>query len=203
MSKSDISNFDIKKTLAPLIVFGFLVYLYPIWERTPGGFWLLPINLVILISFLWIIVRVIKELIMIFKIRNSLTLKALTPILTLTLGLLMLFTIQFNVEDTLYGKVRFRACYEGTQNQATFKLRENNRFEIHYTGVFFADEFVTGKYKLNADTLYLTYKNEIDERFGNKVFMDDSIQYLIPIKGDSMQRSERRNFYFGYCKGLN
>lgn len=44
--------------------------------------------------------------------------------------------------DFIYGKVNLRACYEGTQNQAIFKLRDNGKFDIHSTGVFFRTTFM-------------------------------------------------------------
>ena len=185
-----------------LLVFFILTFFYPVWVRTPGGFWLILFNLAILISACWIILRIIVEIIQLIKNRKNLTFKELIPLLILLGGSYILLTIPGNLEDELYGKVKFRACYEGTQNQATFKLRGKDRFEIHYTGAFFADSFVGGKYQCHGDTLFLTYDHKVDQRFGDKVLMDDSSEYLVPIRGDSLIIS-RLNFYYGYCKGLN
>ncbi len=147
-------------------------------------------------------VRIVKELILLVRLKGYDSISSYFPLLVLILGSGLLITVPFNIEKKLYGDVVFRACYEGTQNQATFKLRENNRFEIHYTGVFFYDNFVTGKYKLNNDTLYLVYDNEPGTRFGDIVYMDSISEFLIPIRKDTLSIS-RSNFYFGYCKGLN
>lgn len=195
-------NKNLKFAVSLILLLFILSFFYPVWERTPGGFWLILFNLGILITFIWILVRIVKELILFVRLKKYNSINSYLPLLVLILGSGLLIAVPFDIEKKLYGDVVFRACYEGTQNQATFKLRENNRFEIHYTGVFFYDSFVTGNYQLINDTLYLDYDKETGTRFGDKVYMDSTSEYLIPIRKDTLSIS-RSNFYFGYCKGLN
>lgn len=126
------------------------------------------------------------------------------PIGVLLIGLLdgMYNPFGINLEN-VYGDVTFRACFEGTQNQATFKLREPDEFEIHWTGVFFYDEFFVGTYSKNGDTLLLDYDGKRPSRFGDKILMDNKNESLqtIRTKNDSLENVV--SFYYGYCKGLN
>ena len=127
------------------------------------------------------------------------------PTILIILILLFIFfnTFSFDVENRIYGKVIFRACYEGTQNQSTFKLRENNRFEIHSTGVFFFDEYVMGQYSKQGDTLVLAYDDEKNKYDWNKVFMDNKDSILVPIEHQPDTTRRQVSYYYGYCKGLN
>lgn len=195
-------NKNFRIAISLIMSFFILTFFYPVWERTPGGFWLILFNLGIFITFIWILARIVKELILLIRLKKYDSINNYLPLLVLIFGSGLLITVPFNIEKKLYGDVVFHACYEGTQNQATFKLRENNRFEIHYTGVFFYDSFVTGKYQLHNDTLNLDYDKETGTRFGDKVYMDSISEYLVPIRNDTLSIS-RNNFYFGYCKGLN
>ena len=110
----------------------------------------------------------------------------------------------FDIEDKIYGKVVFRACHEGALNHAIFELREGNRFEIHSTGLFFADYFA-GTYKQIADTLLLDYHSDIPIRFGDRIFMDNQKELLRIIRqeNDSLKKVVPFYFYYGDCKGLN
>ena len=100
--------------------------------------------------------------------------------------------------EQLYGEVNFSACREGTQNQATFKLRGKNMFEIHSTGVFFYDKYFTGTYERKADTLYLHYDTEELQLVGDTILIKD--EFLYAIENDSLRTTQ---FYLGYCRGLN
>ena len=140
-----------------------LIYTDPLWTRYPGGLWIPLIFLLIVAGFFWLIIKLIKEIIGLIKNRKEFKRDHLLPTI-LIVGVLcftFLNTFSFDIEDKIYGKVVFRACYEGTQNQATFKLREGNRFEIHSTGVFFYDKYYTGQYIQRGDTLDLVYDGEI------------------------------------------
>ena len=97
-----------------------------------------------------------------------------------------------------YDKVTFRACYEGTQNQATFKLRESGKFDIHWTGVFFYDEFFTGEYIKNGDTILMDFNTEIPRMLGDTLIVKDDFIYR--LEKDTLIST---HFYLGYCKGLN
>jgi hypothetical protein len=144
------------------------------------------------------------EIVRLIKKRKSLNYLSFIPIIILSIGLLdgMYNPLKINLEN-IYADVIFRACYEGTQNQATFKLREGNKFELHWTGAFFYDEFFTGTYRESGDTLFLNYNYNRPIRFGDKILKNDKNQILQTIrqKGDSLQNVPP--FYYGYCKGLN
>ena len=108
---------------------------------------------------------------------------------------------RLNSED-LESKVIWRACFEGTQNQATIKFRENKTFEINWTGAFFANSWNFGTYKQRTDTFYLHYTTEKPYRFGDTILNDGKgLVSLNKIKIDSSQYFVP--FYLGYCKGLN
>lgn len=176
-----------------------------VWDRYPGGFWILLFGLTIGLLFVWLSIKLILETI--WLIRNRTTLKTLhflpTIIIVLVLSSIFLDTVSDTIEDKIFGKVIFRACYEGTQGQSTFKLRENNRFEIHSSGVFFYDKYFMGVYTLTNDTLNLTYDGEIYNRVGDRVYMNDKDERLIPTREKVDSTSRRLEYYYGYCKGLN
>ena len=182
-----------------------LIYTDPLWTRYPGGLWIPAIFLLILAGFIWLIVKLIKEIILLIKNEKSFNWNQLLPTILIAGVLCFTFfnTFSFDIEEKVYGKVIFRACYEGTQNQTTFKLRDENRFEIHATGVFFYDEYFTGRYTQHGDTLYLNYDGDIHGAVGERVFMNNrySVIEVIKLKVDSTRRP--LTFYYGYCKGLN
>ncbi len=105
--------------------------------------------------------------------------------------------LKIDIEKS-YGQVIFRACYEGTQNQATFFLREGGTFDIHWTGVFFYDKFFTGTYIKNEDTILMNFDKEIPRLLGDTLIIKD--ENLYRVKSDTMIQTY---FYLGYCKGLN
>ena len=182
-----------------------IIYTNDLWTRYPGGLWIPLIFLLIVAGFIWLIVKLVKEIIGLIRNRKTFKRNHLLPTI-LIVGVLcftFLNTFSFDIEDTVYGKVVFRACYEGTQNQATFKLRDGNKFEIHATGVFFYDEYFTGQYIQHGDTLDLDYDGEVHGAVGERVFMNnrDSVIEVIKQNVDSTRRP--LTFYYGYCKGLN
>jgi hypothetical protein len=182
-----------------------LIYTDAIWARYPGGLWIPLIGLLIVAGFLWLLIKIIREIIALIKNRDNFKTSHLVPVIII-LGVFC-FTffnpLSFVIEDKIYGKVIFRACFEGTQNQATFKLREGDRFEIHWTGVFFADNYYTGTYNQVGDTLFLDYKSDRPRRFGDKILMDDKNELLTTIRHDNDSLDYVVKFYYGYCKGLN
>ena len=182
-----------------------LIYTDPLWTRYPGGLWIPLIFILILAGFIWLIVKLIKEIILLIKDRKSFKWNQLSPTTLIVAVLCFTFfnTFSFDIDEKVYGKVIFRACYEGTQNQATFKLRDKNRFEIHATGVFFYDEYFTGQYTQHGDTLDLRYDGVVHGAVGERVFMNnlDSVLEVIKLNVDSTRRP--LTFYYGYCKGLN
>ena len=105
--------------------------------------------------------------------------------------------LKFNL-DKIYGHVVFRACYEGTQNQATFKLRESGKFDIHWTGVFFSDNFYTGEYIKKGDTILLDFKTEIPRNLSDTLLIDGD--YIYRLKSDTLIST---HFFFFFFYFLN
>lgn len=153
----------------------------------------------IAVLFFWLIVKIIIEITRLIKQRKNLTFKLFIPIIIMTVLLLdgMVNPLKFNL-DKIYGHVVFRACYEGTQNQATFKLRESGKFDIHWTKVFFSDNFYTGEYIKKGDTILLDFKTEIPRNLSDTLLIDGD--YIYRLKSDTLIST---HFYLGYCKGLN
>lgn len=182
-----------------------LIYTDPIWTRHPGGFWIPLIFLLIVVGFFWLIIKLIKEVIGLIKNRKTFLWNNLLPTIVICVFLFftLFYTLPINVEEIIYGKVIFRACYEGTQSQATFKLREGNNFELHWTGVFFYDEYFAGTYKQVGDTLFLDYHTDRPARFGDQIFMDKENELLTTIRMENDSLDKKVPFYYGYCKGLN
>ena len=190
---------NLKISLIISVLFLGLIRFQPIWERHPGGFWNVLFFLSIVILFFWLITKIIKEIIQLIRQRKNLTFKLFIPLMILTIALFdgMFNPFKINLES-IYGQVIFRACYEGTQNQATFYLRDNGGFDIHSTGVFFSDNFYTGKYKRYNDTIILSFDTEVPRLFGDTLLVKDD--NLFVIKPDTILPT---HFYLGYCKGLN
>jgi hypothetical protein len=184
-----------------------LIYTHPIWTRYPGGRWIILIGLSIVAGFFWLIIKLIREIIGLLKSRKTFKVNHLVP--TILIAGMLCFTffikLSFDIEDKIYGKVIFRACHEGTLNSATFELREGNRFEIHWTGVLFADNFFVGTYKKIGDTLLLDYHSDRPIRFGDRIWMDNQKELLTIIRqeNDSLENIVPFYFYYGYCKGLH
>ncbi|WP_207531608.1 hypothetical protein [Desertivirga arenae] len=181
-----------------------LIRTSPVWSREIGGFWNILFFLIICILLIILLVDFIKGLVKLFKNRKALKLNLFFPIL---IALAVFLDLQYNLFKidltSLYGKTTFRACFEGTQNQATFELKGKDRFELHWTGVFFYDKYYVGSYRKTGDTLFLTYKTDKPMRFGEKVLMDNTSQRLVVIKSKSDSSQFSVPFYYGYCKGLN
>lgn len=182
-----------------------VIYTEPLWSRYPGGCWIPIIFLLTLIGFIWLVVRLIKEVNLIIKTLNSFKWNQLLPAICITcvLGFALLNTFSFNLDELVYGKVIFRACYEGTQNQATFKLRYGNKFEIHATGIFFYDKYFTGRYTQRGDTLDLYYDGDVHGAVGERVFMNNQISVIEVIERNTDTTRRPLRFYYGYCQGLN
>jgi hypothetical protein len=195
---------SLKISIILSIAFVGIIRLRPIWERNPGGFWNVLFFLTIATLFVWISIKIVIEIVRIIKNQKTLKLNSFVPVGILLIGLLdgMYNPLRINLES-VYGNVTFRACFEGTQNQATFKLREPDKFEIHWTGVFFHDEFFEGTYSKSGDTLLLDYVGKRPNRFGDKILMTNENEALQTIRNEDDSLEYVVPFYYGYCKGLN
>jgi hypothetical protein len=190
---------NLKTSIIISILYIGIIRLMPIWERHPGNWWNLLYYLVIVVLFFWILTKIVIEIISLIRIRKEFQTKMLIPIAIMALVIFDGFYNPFRIDlDKIYGKVVFRACYEGTQNQATFKLRDSGKFDIHWTGVFFADNFYTGDFKRTGDTIFMSFKTKTPRPLGDTLLIKNEIIYV--IKHDTILST---HFYLGYCKGLN
>ncbi len=190
---------NMKISIIISILFIGIIRLKPIWERQPGDWWNLLYYLVIVVLFFWILTKIVIDLISLIRKRRDFKAKMLIPIAIMTIVILDGFYNPLKIDlDKIYGKVVFRACYEGTQNQATFKLRDSGKFDIHWTGVFFSDNFYTGVYKRNGDTIFMNFKTETPRILGDTLLING--ENLCLLKDDTILPTY---FYLGYCKGLN
>ena len=190
---------NLKISLIISILFVGLLRIRPIWERYPGGFWNVLFFLAIAVLFFWILTKIAIEVIRIIKKRKELSIRVFMPILVLTIGIALGMYNPFKIDlDSVYGKTVFLACYEGTQNQATFKLRDSGKFDIHSTGVFFSDNFYTGKYSMKGDTILMDFDTEIPVMLSDTLIIKEGNLYR--LKSDTLIKT---HFYLGDCKGLN
>jgi hypothetical protein len=155
------------------------------------------------VSFVYIVFYLVKGLIQIFRNIKQLSINICLPLFITILTLIYLFFSPYRLNsEKLSSKVRYRACFEGTQNQAYILFRENQSFEINWTGVFFANAWYYGTYLQKADTFYLDYETEKPYRFGDTIV--NTGQNLITINKHRIDSNQYFvPFYLGYCKGLN
>lgn len=192
----------IKVSIACTIFLLLIIFYYHIEKYTTSLVYIL-LTLLISVSFVYIVIYLIKGLIQIFRNIKQLSIKICLPFFITFLTLTYLSFSPYRLDSEKLGsKVRLRACFEGTQNQAYILFRENQTFEINWTGVFFANDWYYGTYRQKADTLYLDYKTEKPYRFGDTIVITG--QNLITINKHRIDSSQYFvPFYLGYCKGLN
>jgi len=185
------------------VVYLFLTIFYYHINKHLTGIVFITLTTLIPVAFVMMAVYAIKGLAEIYRNRKYLTFKFCVPafiaITTLTYTIFSPWRLD---SEKLGSKVLLNACFEGTQNQAYIKLREDKSFELNWTGVFLYNEWFTGTYIQKTDTFYLHYETEKPFRFGDTIvnngeslitinkFRKDSMQYFVP-------------FYLGDCKGLN
>lgn len=197
-------NKSLKYSILLTFAFILIIRLRPIWERYTTKILMIFLFLTIIILFFLIMIKLIIELIKILSNLKNLNFISILPFGILLIGLLDGIFNPLRIDlDKIYGDVTFRACYEGTQNQATFILRSKNKFEIHWTGAFFYSEYFYGTYNIISDTLFLQNESDNNIPVGEKLFMDNKNKILRPIQIDSDNLKNRYIFYYGYCKGLN
>jgi len=187
------------KPLILSILFLGMTILEPIWSRKLGGFWNILVYLTLVVLFFWLLVKIIKEIIIIIKQRRALNFKLFLPLTIMTLSFYLTFFEPFRINlEKDSSKVVFKACYEGTQNQSTFQLMDNGKFEIHSTGVFFSDNYFNGTYSRNGDTIFLKFDAEKPRLISDTIVIQN--EYLFALKKDTLIPT---HFYLGFCKGLN
>ena len=180
------------------------IFYYHIDKYTNGAVFLI-LTLLIPITFFAILFYCIKGAINIFRNRkNLITTWNFIPfaICTITLAYTFFSPYRLNSENLANrNKIVIRACYEGTQNTAVLKFRENQTFELHWTG-FFSSDWFYGTYEQRVDTLLLNYLTEKPYRFGDSIVIKKDL--LITINQQNRDSSQYFvPFYLGYCKGFN
>ena len=167
------------------------------------GLLFIALTLLIPTTFIMMVLYAFKGLSQIIRNRKNLTFKFCIPtVITLTSLTYIIFSPWRLDSENLESEVLLRACYEGTQNHAYIKLRQDKSFELNWTGVFGYDEWFIGSYTRKGDTFYLRYKTKKPYRFGDTILNNgESLISMNRLKRDSTQYFVP--FYLGYCKGLN
>ena len=158
--------------------------------------------LTILIPIVFIVIAIyfIKGAIQIIKHKQALTISSCFPtiisFITLTYTLFSPYRLD---SENLESKIILKACFKGTQNQATLKFRADKTFELNWTGVFGADSWFIGSYLISGDTLYLKYTSEKPLRFGDTIVNNGtSLMSINKYKINSTQNFVQ--FYIGQCR---
>ncbi|GGH03520.1 hypothetical protein GCM10007352_06240 [Mucilaginibacter phyllosphaerae] len=148
--------------------------------------------------FITIAINCIKQIVAIIKQRKSLIAMMFLPLLVY----LFVVLLPLGSSERFESDVKFRACYEGTQNQASIKFRKDKTFELHWTGVFFYNDWTTGKWELEGNKLTLNYNSKATAVLGNNLLIDSG--YLVPHDKEVIAKEKGlKRFYIGYCKGEN
>jgi hypothetical protein len=101
-------------------------------------------------------------------------------------------------ENTFQSNVKIRACYEGTMNTSRLYLRENGEFEDFNIGFFAHVNYVSGLWRMESDTIVLTFKSGSNMILPDKIIIKDNM--LFKAEPDSLFILP---YYLGHCKGLN
>lgn len=111
-----------------------LIYTHPIWTRYPGGRWIFLIGLAIVAGFLWLIIKLIREIIGLVKNRKTFKSNHLVPVILIAGVFSFIFFTKssFDIEDKIYGKVLFSACHEGSLN--TQHLNSEKETDLKFAG---------------------------------------------------------------------
>lgn len=179
-------------------------FYYHIDKYTSGVLYFL-LTALIPITFVAMMILCIKGIIIVFKHKNRWTIWLFMPFVICALTLIYAVFSPYRLDsENLENKenVILRACYEGTQNQATWKFWEDHTFELHSTGVFFISNWTYGTYEQKADTLFLHYSTEKPTRLGDTILIKDG--FLLTVyhqEADTLRRF--LPFYIGNCKGRN
>ena len=141
--------------------------------------------LLVLIFFIVFIVCFIRNIVFIIKNRKNLSPRIYLPSVIYSAAILLCFFLpsseSFESAPVIFG------YFKGTQNQAFVKFRSNKTFELNWSGVFGYNEWFTGNYNKNGDTLFLTYDGAKPIRFGQKILYKDSMLSTLDVPRDSNQ----------------
>jgi len=185
------------------IVYLLLTIFYHHIDKHLTGAIFIALTLLVPTTFIAMLVYSVKGLIQIVRNRSNLTFKFCIPTIIALTTLTYTFFSPWRLDsENLESKVEIRACYEGTQNQAYIKFRQDKSFELNWTGVFGYDEWWTGQWEKSGDSLFLKYDNKKVPALGDTILIANG--YLNPI-GHSVDtvKFHRPMFYLGYCRHEN
>jgi len=195
---------SVVKTLVPyficLITLLLVIFYYHIDKHLSGAIFIF-LTLLIPIGIIMIFIYFIKGVDTIVANRSRISLKSVIPTLLYLALLCYFFLSPYRLSsECLESKVVIRACYEGTQNQATWKFRSDKSFELHLTGVFFSNVWYTGTWRKDGDILYLKYDRGTSQGVGDTLLVRGG--YLHKINRLSNENNVPV-FYLGYCRHEN
>lgn len=185
------------------LIYLLLTIFYHHINKNLSGVLYIILTLLIPITFVIIIFYGIKGIIRIVRNQQNFNFKNCLPIVICLVTILYTFLSPYRLDsENLESKVEFRACYEGTQNQAYILFRKDKTFELNWTGVFGYNEWWTGKWEKKENVLLLKYDNKNVKQLGDTILIANG--YLNPI-GQSVDKIKypRPMFYLGYCKHEN
>ena len=192
------------KKLAPyllcLITLLLIIFYYHIDKHLNGAVFifltlLIPIGIIVILAFF------IEGVVARITNRSGRSLKSTIPTLLYLASLCYIFFSPYRLSsESFESKVVIRACYEGTQNQATLKFRSDKSFELHWTGVFFSNMWYLGTWKQHGNILYLKYDTEKSQRLGDTLMIKDGYLHKIDRLSDE---NNIPMFYLGYCRHEN
>lgn len=133
-------------------------------DKNLSGILYMFLTVLIPITFVTIVIFEIKGIIKIIRYRQNLSFKFCLPTIVCSITLLYNLLCPYRLDsEKLESEVEFRACYEGTQNQAYILFRKDKTFELNWTGVFGYNEWWTGKWNKAGNILTLKYDGkEVD-----------------------------------------
>lgn len=194
---------QVKIEVALCFLYLLLLTFYHHIDKYLNGAIFVILTLLIPISFITICVYLVKGIIKSVRHRNELSIgsfiSTIVCVLTLCYSILSPYRLD---SESLESDVEFQACYEGTQNQATIKFRKDKSFELHSTGVFFANTWYTGRWNKNSDVIYLKYDNKKSERLGDILLIKDGYLHNFS-KSTKVLKGNVAMFYLGYCRHEN
>ncbi len=158
-------------------------------------------NIIIVLCYVLIVLGSLKSIITLLRSRDKIKNHNVTSaiyLVTLTYVVLSPYRLD---SERLESEVVLRACYEGTQNQSYVKFRADKTFEMNWTGIFGYDEWWTGSWRRNGDTLFLKYNGKKIRQFGDTIVVANG--YLNPLNRPNGKYNPKQLFYLGYCRHEN
>lgn len=192
-----------KIEVALCFIYLLLIIFYHHIDKYLNGAVFVILTLLIPISFIIISVYSVKGIIKSIRHRNNVSFGSFISTVICVLTLCYSIFSPYRLDSESWeSDVEFRACYEGTQNQATIKFRKDKSFELHSTGVFFASTWYTGQWNKNGDIVYLKYDNEKPKRLGDVLLIKNGYLHNIG-KSTKVLKGNMPLFYIGYCRHEN